>query len=46
MDADGARDGDDIDTPGSRDPEIVVDDDSLVVNTPGARTGASQHLGG
>lgn len=43
LDDSGVRDGDDIDTPGARDPEIVVDDDSLVVNTPGARTGVVVH---
>ncbi len=43
LDQSGVRDGNDIDTPGSRDPEIVVDDDSLVVNTPGARTGVVVH---
>ncbi|WP_134764942.1 hypothetical protein [Nocardioides sp. 1609] len=43
---DGVRSNDDILTPGSRDPELVVDDDNLIVNAPGAAQGVVVHADG
>lgn len=43
---DGKRSNDDIPTPGSRDPELVVDDDNLIVNAPGASQGVVVHADG
>ena len=37
-----ARDND-IATPGSDDPELVLDDDNLIINTPGAPQGVVVH---
>ncbi|WP_137295679.1 hypothetical protein [Nocardioides dongxiaopingii] len=43
---DGTRSNEDILTPGSRDPELVVDDDNLIVNAPGAAQGVVVHADG
>ncbi|WP_139977856.1 hypothetical protein [Nocardioides litoris] len=43
LDGDGRRAGRDLETPGSDDPELVLDDDNLVVNAPGAPRGLVVH---
>lgn len=40
---DGRRVGPDLTTPGSKDPELVLDDDNLVINAPGAPQGIVVH---
>ncbi|WP_424184976.1 hypothetical protein ACOBQX_24225 [Actinokineospora sp. G85] len=39
LDASGGRGGDDLSTPGSPSPQLVLDDDKLIVNAPGAGKG-------
>ncbi|WP_148614398.1 hypothetical protein [Nocardioides rubriscoriae] len=40
---DGRRTAQDIPTPGSDDPELILDDDNLVINAPGAPQGVVVH---
>ncbi len=46
LDANGLRADDDIPTPGSDDPELVLDDDNLIINAPGADQGVVVHHDG
>lgn len=43
LDRDGVRAGPDIETPGSTAPELVLDDDNLIINNPGSEDGVVVH---
>ncbi len=46
LSAEGAKVGDDILTPGADDPELMLDDDNLIINAPGADHGIVVHGNG
>ena len=43
LNAEGRRVARDLSTPGSKDPELILDDDNLVINAPGAPQGIVVH---